>query len=56
MSISTIPETLCKLAKNYDIVPLLKEINADVITLISLLKRIAHHYNRFFLLESVEGQ
>lgn len=56
MNIGTIPETLCKLAEDYDIIPLVKEINADVITPISLLKKIARRYSRFFLLESVEGQ
>lgn len=56
MSHVTIPETFYQLAKSYDLVPLIKEINADVITPISLLKKIAHNYKRFFLLESVEGQ
>lgn len=39
----------------YDIVPIKKEIFADVITPISLLRKIAVKHKRFYLLESVEG-
>lgn len=39
----------------YDIVPVRKEIFADVITPISLLRKLAVKYKRFYLLESVEG-
>lgn len=42
-------------ADNYDIVPIKKEIFADVITPISLLRKIAARQKRFYLLESVEG-
>lgn len=44
-----------KFAAEYDIVPIKKEIFADVITPISLLRKIAVKHNRFYLLESVEG-
>lgn len=48
-------ETISKLAENYDIIPISKEIYADVITPISLLRRISQRHQRFFLLESIEG-
>ena len=44
-----------KYADTYDIVPVKKEIFADVITPISLLRKIAAGHKRFYLLESVEG-
>lgn len=44
-----------KYADTYDIVPVKKEIFADVITPISLLRKIAARHKRFYLLESVEG-
>jgi anthranilate synthase component 1 len=42
-------------AKEYSIVPICKEIYADVITPISLLRKIAQISQRYYLLESVEG-
>ena len=42
-------------AGKYDIVPVKKEIFADVITPITLLRKIAAKNKRFYLLESVEG-
>ncbi len=42
-------------AGEYDIVPVKKEIFADVITPITLLRKIAAKNKRFYLLESVEG-
>lgn len=42
-------------AKSYRIVPICKEIYADVITPISLLRRLRQEGKRYFLLESVEG-
>jgi anthranilate synthase component 1 len=42
-------------AAEYDIVPIKKEIFADVITPITLLRKIAAKNKRFYLLESVEG-
>ena len=53
---STIPENLLKMAKDYDIVPIKKELYADVMTPISLIRKIALHFNCYFLLESVEAQ
>lgn len=44
-----------ELAKDYDIIPICKEIYADIITPISLLRRIAQGDSRCFLLESIEG-
>ena len=44
-----------KYAGEYDIVPIKKEIFADVITPITLLRKIAAKNKRFYLLESVEG-
>ncbi len=55
MSIKPNAETISKLAESYDIIPISKEIYADVITPISLLRRISKRYQRFFLLESIEG-
>lgn len=42
-------------AKDYSVVPLCREIYADVITPISLLRKIAQVSDRYFLLESVEN-
>ena len=44
-----------KLASSYDIIPVSREIFADVITPITLLGKIAAVSKRYFLLESVEG-
>ncbi|CRZ34021.1 anthranilate synthase component 1 [Herbinix hemicellulosilytica] len=44
-----------QLAKNYNIIPLCKEIYADITTPIALLRKISRISNRHFLLESVEG-
>lgn len=44
-----------KYVGEYDIVPIKKEIFADVITPITLLRKIAAKNKRFYLLESVEG-
>ena len=43
-------------AGEYDIVPIRKEIFADVITPIGLLRNVAAKNKRFYLLESVEGR
>lgn len=48
-------EQISELALAYNIIPVCKEIYADIITPISLLRRIAQRYNRYYLLESVEG-
>lgn len=42
-------------AGEYDIVPIRREIFADIITPIGLLRKIAAKNKRFYLLESVEG-
>ena len=44
-----------KLASSYDIIPVSREMFADVITPITLLRKIAAVSKRYFLLESVEG-
>lgn len=44
-----------KLAKDYDIIPVCSEIFADIVTPISLLRKIAERSQRYFLLESIEG-
>ena len=48
-------ERIRQYAKDYDIVPIKKEIFADIITPISLLRKLAAEHSRFYLLESVEG-
>ena len=48
-------DEIMELAKSYNIIPVCKEILADVITPITLLRRIAASKKRFFLLESIEG-
>lgn len=44
-----------EMAENYDVIPVYKECFADVITPITLLRKIASKSKRFFLLESIEG-
>lgn len=44
-----------ELTKDYDVIPIFKECYADVITPITLLRKIARKSKRFFLLESIEG-
>lgn len=41
--------------KDYNIIPVCREIYADVVTPITLLRKLAQVDSRFFLLESVEG-
>lgn len=48
-------DTIEKLAEDYTVVPVCKEIYADVITPITLLRRLAAGSSRYYLLESVEG-
>ena len=48
-------ETVKALAGEYDIIPICKEIYADLTTPITLLRRIAKYKKEFFLLESIEG-
>ena len=48
-------EEIMRLAPDYHIIPVCKEIYADVITPITLLRKIAAVSKRYYLLESVEG-
>lgn len=48
-------ETVKALSGDYDIIPVCKEIYADLVTPITLLRRIAKHRKDYFLLESIEG-
>lgn len=48
-------EQIRQLARDYDIIPICKEVYADVVTPITLLRRIARQSSRYYLLESVEG-
>jgi anthranilate synthase component 1 len=43
------------LAKEYSILPICKEIYADIITPITLLRKLSQISQRYFLLESIEG-
>ena len=43
-----------KLAKNYSVIPVCREILGDSTTPIAVLKRLAAKSSRYFLLESVE--
>lgn len=43
------------LKDNYSVIPIYKEIYADVVTPITLLRKIADKSDKFFLLESIEG-
>jgi len=43
-----------RLSKDYTIIPICREIYADVVTPITLLRKIANQTDRYFLLESVE--
>lgn len=47
--------TAGKLAKNYSVIPVCREILGDSTTPIAVLKRLAAKSSRYFLLESVEG-
>lgn len=48
-------ESIQAMAADYDIIPICKEIYADVITPITLLRRIAETSTYYYLLESIEG-
>lgn len=47
--------TIQELSKEYTRVPICKEVYADVVTPITLLRKIAKHSKQYYLLESVEG-
>ena len=44
-----------KMAKDYSIIPICKEIYGDIITPIVLLRKISRISQKYYLLESVEG-
>ena len=44
-----------KLSKDCDVIPIYKELYADVATPITLLRKLASVYDKYFLLESIEG-
>lgn len=44
-----------ELAAEYDVIPISKEIYADVITPITLLRKLSQISRRYYLLESIEG-
>ena len=48
-------DEILSLSGEYDIIPVCREIYADVVTPITLLRRIAERSSRFYLLESIEG-
>lgn len=48
-------KTIEHLAKDYTVIPVCREIYADVVTPITLLRRLACISSRYYLLESVEG-
>ena len=48
-------EKVREIAKNYNTIPVSKEFYADVVTPITLLRRIAGRSTRYFMLESVEN-
>ncbi len=48
-------DEVLRLKDDYSVIPVYKEIYADVVTPITLLRKIANKSNKFFLLESIEG-
>lgn len=48
-------DEILKMAPDYDIIPVCREIYADVIIPITLLRKLAAVSKRYYLLESVEG-
>ncbi len=48
-------EEVLKLKDSCSVIPIYKEIYADLATPITLLRKIACHSDKFFLLESIEG-
>ena len=47
-------EEILKSVRQYDIIPICREVYADIVTPITLLRRIAEE-PPFYLLESIEG-
>lgn len=48
-------DEILSLKDKYSVIPVCKEIYADVVTPITLLRKIAQKSDKFFLLESIEG-
>lgn len=48
-------EKILQLAGSYDVIPVCREIYADVVTPITLLRKLASISSRYYLLESIEG-
>ena len=48
-------DEVLNLKDNYSVIPIYKEIYADVVTPITLLRKIAGISDKYFLLESIEG-
>lgn len=48
-------DKILELAGDYDVIPVCKEIYADVITPITLLRKLANISKCYYLLESIEG-
>ena len=48
-------DEILKLADKYDLIPVCKEIYADVVTPITLLRKLSGVSRRYYLLESIEG-
>ena len=45
----------CAFSEDYGVIPICKEIYADIITPITMLRKLAQQSSQFFLLESIEG-
>lgn len=45
----------CELSKEYSVIPICEEINADITTPIAMLRRLAQRTQKYYLLESIEG-
>ena len=48
-------DEVLNLKDSYSVIPVYKEIYADVVTPITLLRKIAGISDKYFLLESIEG-
>lgn len=55
MTIIPTCQEITTLAPDYDLIPICREVFADVVTPITLLRRIAEHSSQYYLLESIEG-
>lgn len=55
MNILPTCEEILKLSGDYKVIPICREVFADVVTPITLLRRISESSSRYYLLESIEG-